>query len=65
MMTSVPSTGDAVEAKERSEWGRRMGQWDRGFLRPQSVISTGERHLDKGNCSVQMSSTAFHALTSS
>ena len=28
MVTSVPSTGHAVEAKERSEWRRRMGKWD-------------------------------------
>lgn len=28
MVTSVPSTADAVEAKERSEWRRRMGKWD-------------------------------------
>ena len=52
MTTSVPSSGDAVERKERGEWKRRMGDMDGSSLGTQRAHLSGRGHLARGSCVV-------------
>ena len=45
MTTSGPSSGDAVERKERAEWKRRMGDMDGSSLGTQRAHLSGRGHL--------------------
>ena len=42
MTTSVPSSGNAVERKERGEWKRRMGDMDGSSLGTQRHTTVGK-----------------------
>ena len=50
MTTSVPSSGNAVERKERGEWKRRMGDMDGSSLGTQRAHLSGRGHLARGSC---------------